>query len=93
MNTDTKFKTIVAPEADQALDTLTAEALEPTLAFLAGTLPNIVRRDAITKVNSPLGTIFVFQVPDAPVIVTCINGHNQDGDRIMIVVGVGQLAT
>jgi hypothetical protein len=91
MNTDTKFKTIVAPEADQALDTLTAEALEPTLAFLAIALPNITRRDAITKVNTPLGTIFVFQVPEAPVVVTCLNGHNQDGERVMIVVGVGQV--
>lgn len=91
MNTDTKFKTIVAPEADATLDALDADALDATLAFLATTLPNIVRRDAVTKVNSPLGTIFVFQVPETKVIVTCINGHNQDGERIMIVVGVGTL--
>lgn len=89
MNTDTKFLTIMSPEADQALDALDAEQVDATLNFVAITLPNITRRDAVVKATTPFGTIFTFQVPETSVLVNCLNGHNQDGQRIMIVAGIG----
>jgi len=92
MTAATKFQTIVSPEADAAIDTLGPDVLEPTLTFLAVTLPDITRRDAVSKGTTPFGTIFTFQVPETPVIVTCLNGHNQNGERLMIVVGLGVVA-
>jgi len=90
MTAATKFHTIVSPEADAAIDSLGEHDTERVLDFLANTLPNIRRRDAVSKGTTPFGTIFTFRV--GSVIVTCLNGHNQDGERLMIVVGLGALS-
>lgn len=89
MTNATKFHTIMSPDADEALDALDADQMDATLGFLAVTLPNVVRRDAVVKAPSPMGTVFTFQVPETKVLVTCLNGHAQSGERVMIVLGVG----
>lgn len=90
MTTDTKFHTVVSPEADAQIDTLGEHAID-ALGFTADVIPNIVRRDAISKAATPMGTVFVFQVPNTPVVVTCLNGHNERGDRVMLVLGFGKV--
>lgn len=91
MTTETKFNIAVAPEADEALDALSEENRDRTLAFIAVELPNVVRRTAVSKATTPFGTIFVFQVPDTGVIVTTLNGRNHDGERVMLAIGVGEV--
>ena len=92
MATAQKFKTILSPDTDAMLDKLNDDDQTALIGWLDATLPNIVRRTAITKSNTPSGTVFVFQVPDTKVIVTTVNGHDQSGARVMLVVGVGVVA-
>lgn len=86
MPSDTKFHTLMSPEADGHLDAMSEQARETALTFVSEQLPNIRRRDAVMKSSTPMGTLFNFAASDS-VIVTCLNGHAQDGSRIMIIVG------
>lgn len=92
MNTDTKFRTILSPEADAMFDALETDDRETLIDFVFNTLPNIVRRDALVKATTPVGTLFVFQIPGTTMIVTCFDGHDQNGGRVMIVAGAAKLA-
>lgn len=92
MATAQKFKTILSPDTDVAIDKLNDDDQTAVVAWLDGTLPNIVRRDAIVKANTPVGTIFVFQIPDTKIIVTTANGHDAEGNRVMLVIGLGVVA-
>lgn len=90
MTTQQKFHTIMSPEADAALDALGEHDREVALTFVAETLPNVTRRTAVSKATTPFGTIFTFRA--GTVIFTCLNGHNHDGERLMIVAGIGSIA-
>lgn len=83
--TDTKFQIITTPEADATFDALTAENAEATVKFIFEVMPNIRRRDALTKNNLPIGTLFNFRVPETNVVLTTVYGKTDVEERVLVV--------